>query len=500
MTTPSLSTTARQSLIEKLSAHSAWKSSASKKHPAIFRQLIRIRDGEQGRLRDGLQDWQETDFAALDEAWRCLAGHKVTPAIRRAWTERPRGHSKTTDMAIQAAWVLQAAESPLRGIAAAADRDQAGLIRAAIRDLVHRNPDLCGDLEVQLHMVRNTQTGAHLEIIASDVRSSWGQLPDFVICDELCHWAQPDLWYSLLSSAAKKSTCVLAVLTNAGIGRGWQWDIREAARTSPDWHFSSLQGSQAPWISDKDIAEQARLLPKPVFDRLWRNLWQHSDGEFVTLAEAEACRDSSLVEQSAGRPGRQYFAALDYAEKHDRTVGVILHREGERLIVDRMDVIDPAPERPTPVRWVRDWMERIAATFWQVRFVLDDYQLLGVLQELQGQYDVARFDFSGGKGNHALALQLRNLIVHRHVAWYPGCGALDGVHRDDLETELASLLLTTTAGGRIRINHRNEPHCHDDRAFALGVACLEALQHSPTGDWLVITPPTSDGGLLWPSA
>lgn len=264
---------------------------------------------------------------------------------------------------------------------------------------------------------------AHLEIIASDVRSSWGQLPDFVICDELCHWAKPDLWYSLLSSAAKKPTCVLTVLTNAGIGRGWQWDIREAARTSPDWHFSSLQGSQAPWISDKDLAEQERLLPRPVFDRLWRNLWQHSDGEFVTLAEAEGCCDPSLTEQAAGRPGRQYFAALDYAEKIDRTVGVILHREGERLIVDRMDVVDPAPERPTPVRWVRDWMERIAATFWQVRFVLDEYQLLGVLQDLEGRFDVARFDFSGGKGNHALALQLRNLIVHRHVVWYPGCGA-----------------------------------------------------------------------------
>lgn len=188
----------------------------------------------------------------------------------------------------------------------------------------------------------------HLEIIASDVRSSWGQLPDFVICDELCHWAKPDLWYSLLSSAAKKPTCVLTVLTNAGIGRGWQWDIREAARTSPDWHFSSLQGSQAPWISDKDLAEQERLLPRPVFDRLWRNLWQHSDGEFVTLAEAEGCCDPSLTEQAAGRPGRQYFAALDYAEKIDRTVGVILHREGERLIVDRMDVVDPCPNVPPP--------------------------------------------------------------------------------------------------------------------------------------------------------
>lgn len=333
MTKPSLSSTGRQALIDKLSAHSAWKSSASQNHPAIFRQLIRIRDGEQGLLRDGLQDWQTADFAALDDAWRCLAGHDVTPAIRRAWTERPRGHSKTTDMAVQAAWVLQAARDPLRGIAAAADRDQAGLIRAAISDLVYRNADLCPDLDVQSHLIRNEKTHAHLEIMSSDVRSSWGQLPDFVICDELCHWAKPDLWYSLLSSAAKKPTCVLTVLTNAGVGRGWQWEIREAARTSPDWHFSSLQGSQAPWISDRDLAEQQRLLPRPVFDRLCPSALQQP--------LTDACRGRAVF-HPAGWTARRYLCnwdALVYhhpqlEESFGRTVAEAL-RAGCLPIVDR---------------------------------------------------------------------------------------------------------------------------------------------------------------------
>ena len=42
-------------------------------------------------------------------------------------------------------------------------------------------------------------------MISSDVQSSWGLLPDFVICDELCHWEQPEMWFSLLSSGYRSS-------------------------------------------------------------------------------------------------------------------------------------------------------------------------------------------------------------------------------------------------------------------------------------------------------
>jgi hypothetical protein len=456
------------------------------------------------RLGARLLPWQQRDFAALDDAWRHLAGEPVSgtlPSVpdtlccRRAYIERPRGHSKTTDMALQVAWILQYAARTVRGIAAAADQDQARLIHAAVADLVRQNAALCPDLDVQQNQVRHRITRSRLEVISSDVSSSWGQLPDFVICDELCHWPRPELWYSLCSSAAKQPHCVLAVLTNAGVGTGWQWEVREAARTSPDWHFSSLAGSQAPWITAAALDEQRRLLPPAVYARLWDNVWQHSDGEFVTLAEAEACRDPSLALRSRGEPQRRYFAAVDYAEKRDRTVGVVVHREGERIVVDRLDVAVPRPEHPVPVSWVEDWIAQTAAHFGSVRFVLDEYQLVGVIQKLSACCDIARFDFAAGRGNHALTMALRNLIVHRRVRWYAGCGQIDSDGaRDDLETELASLIVRETAGGRLRLDHRRDAASHDDRAFALGAACLEALRETGEGDWMHSTGPSADGG------
>ena len=489
----------KQDLISRLKLQHAWQRRLAARDPGGYRQILRLGGTEATPFQQLIQPWQDRDFRALDPAWQALAGMTTSTPVTRAYLERPRGHSKTTDTAVQLTWILQWSPRTIRGLAAAADQEQATLIHAAIAELVRHNPVVCPDLIVQKGSIRHQRTGSLLQVISSDVNSSWGQLPDFVICDELCHWSKPDLWYSLSSSAAKKPGCVLMVLTNAGVGTGWQWTLRETARNSPEWYFSSLAGPQAPWITPAALAEQRRLLPPPVYARLWLNEWQHSDGEFVTLAEVEACRDSRLVLMTHGSREFDYVAAIDYAEKHDRTVGVVVHREGPVVLVDRMDVIAPDADHPVLVQWVEDWIAMIAAHFPRVRFVLDEYQLLGVIQRLSSRYAMQRFDFAAGRGNHALALTLRNLIVHRQVRWYPGCGQLlSAATRDDLESELAALVLRTNSGGRVRIDHRRQSGCHDDRAFALGAACLELLQQQgQSPDWFETRQPTEPGEFAW---
>ena len=416
-------------------------------------------------------------------------------------------------MAIQIAWILLAARTPVTGVAAAADKEQAALLLKAIQHLQHVNPTLCGDLSFVEGAIRNRRTNSRLDLISSDVGSSYGILPDFVICDELSHWPGPELWYSLLSSAAKKPDCVLAVLTNAGVGRGWQWEVREQASRSPDWYFSSLDGPHAPWITRQSLDEQQALLPPAVYERLWLNRWQHSDGEFVSLAEAEVCIDPTLVRKDIGSPQHQYIAAIDYAEKHDYTVGVIVHREGDRTIVDRMDVVRPSPLCPTPIAWVEDWIDRAAAAFPGISFTIDEFQLLSTYQRYVSRLPMQRFQFLAGQGNHALALHLRQSILQRNVAWYPGCGAFPAqadslwqdelpfntsVPQDNLATELASLLLKQSSSGRVRIDHKSDGIHHDDRAFALGAACLELVDAPlPEASFLQVTDPATNGGCAW---
>ncbi len=500
--------------------------------PSRFRDRLLLSATPSRLLRDEIQPWQTADFEALDPAWCRLASVEpdtlsgrsaLTPSpspwgrgepdapIRRAYIERPRGHSKTTDMAAQIVWILLAARTAVTGVAAAADREQAALLLAAIKRLAALNPTISHDLAFVEGAVRNSRTGSRLDLISSDVGSSYGILPDFVICDELSHWPGPELWYSLLSSAAKKPDCVLAVLTNAGVGRGWQWEVREQASQSPHWYFSSLDGPHAPWITRQSLDEQQALLPPAVYERLWLNRWQHSDGEFVSLAEAEVCLDPTLTRVDHGSPQHQYIAAIDYAEKHDYAVGVIVHREGDRTIVDRMDVVRPSPLCPTPIAWVENWIDQAAAAFPGIAFVIDEFQLLSTYQKYQTRYPMKRFQFLAGQGNHALALHLRQSILQRKVAWYPGCGTYptqarslwqdeppQSAARDDLTTELASLLLKQSNSGRVRIDHKSDGIHHDDRAFALGAACLELVDAPcPEASFIKIIQPATNGGFAW---
>ena len=86
--------------------------------------------------------------------------------------------------------------------------DQARLLRDAIGRLAYCNPWLSAIIEIQNYKVANPRTGSSLDIITSDAPTSYGLTPDAVVCDEVVHWRRRDLWDSLISSAAKRSTCM----------------------------------------------------------------------------------------------------------------------------------------------------------------------------------------------------------------------------------------------------------------------------------------------------
>ena len=179
-----------------------------------------------------------------------------------------------------ALWPLAFAERKVKGIVAAGDLDQAGLLREAIERLIAANPWLGALLVVVRNEVRNRQTGSKLEIISSDAATSYGALVDFAVVDELSHWTEGrgrELWVSLLSTAPKKPNCLLVVITNAGWVDTWQWELREKVRTDPAWYFHALDGP-APWIGPAQLAEQQRLLPPKEYRRLWENVWVSAAG------------------------------------------------------------------------------------------------------------------------------------------------------------------------------------------------------------------------------
>ncbi len=305
--------------------------------PELFRENLRI-DSDAGPIPFGavMDQWQRDDFAAMDEAWKAVAGcHRVEPAHRRCWLERPRGHAKTHDIAATALWVLFASRRAVSGIVAAADADQARLLRDSVDRLLRlndwmtqhvspgKNEPAVRLLEAQRGAVVNNITGSRLEIIASDARSSYGLLCDFIIADEVVHWKNRDLFDSLLSAAAKRRHCIFQIITNSGFQDSWQWQIREAIRTDPRWHFSRLDGPQASWIDAETLAEQEKLLPRVAFERLWLNQWSSGGGDAIEPELIDAAITQAGPTHTSA-PGWVYFGGLDLGVRHDATAFCIV--------------------------------------------------------------------------------------------------------------------------------------------------------------------------------
>lgn len=299
--------------------------------PAAFRDsLIVDVDGTARRFGQVMDGWQRDDFAALDPALMAAAGRSKEPARSRAWLERPRGHSKTTDLAILVVWALVFATRPLRGYAYAKDKDQAKLLRDAVANIVRLNPWIGTILQVQTHGVVNVAKGhpgegGTLTIEASDVGSSYGILPDLIIADELCHWeGDGSLWNSLLSSAAKRANCLMVVISNAGFADSWQWSIREAARTDESWIFSRLDGPRASWMTEARLAEQRRMLPAVAFARLWLNEWSSGGGDALLPSDIDAAFRADLEPMRGRVPGWLFVAGVDLGLTRDCSAVVVL--------------------------------------------------------------------------------------------------------------------------------------------------------------------------------
>lgn len=287
--------------------------------PKLFRDRLFI-DGADGELVQfgGVSErWQIEAFAELDPAAKRLAGVSRAPARNRAWLCRPRGHSKTSDAGMIVTYLLFASRRPISGVCAAADQDQAKLLRDAITRLVRCNPWLGEVLQVNQYRVTNKHTGSELSIITSDSGSNYGLLVDFVIVDELTHWKKQDLWDTILSTVAKKSHTLLCILTNAGVLGSWQHELCERIKTDERWIYRHLDGVQASWMTDDILAEQRKLLPSISFQRLFENQWVDADGE-TALAPHEITRAISSI-PSGPQECFTYFLGVDLGLKRDST-------------------------------------------------------------------------------------------------------------------------------------------------------------------------------------
>jgi len=428
------------------------------------------------RWGDVARPWQWDDARAI------LDGDR-----RLCYLTRPRGASKTTDLAAVATVALVEQLPPAsRSYAVAADRDQAALLLDAISGFVTRTPGLLSLLRVDAWKVTNTRTAATLEVLAADAAGAFGLLPHLVIVDERAQWkttAEPErLWRAIFSALPKVKGSRLVILTTAGDPTHPAGRLIKRARESQRWYVSELPGP-CPWADADDLAEQREELPEWEFERLHMNRWTASADRLTSAADLAHCvtLDGPLPFDKRWT----YAIGVDLATRHDRSVVAVCHREpvvghvpassslvndraetltGHRIVLDRMMVWAGTRAEPLALSVVENFLVEASERYGRPPVIYDPFQAVGMMQRLTGRGVHAReFTFSAQSVGR-LGLTLHNLI-RGHMLAIP----------DDAELidELENVRLRETSPGTVRMDH--DAGRHDDRAVALALAAHHLL-------------------------
>ena len=439
-----------------------------------------------------LEDGRRWGEVAVDHQ-KADAEAILTGDVRRHFATRPRGGSKTTDLAAVTLAHL-AVDAPLRsrGYVVASNGEQAGILIDAAASLVARTPEIDGVLKVENEKIE-APNGAWVRILNLSDSGAWG-LRDahLLILDEFAQWpetrAAKRVYTAVRTTVQKTKGCRLVILTSAGEPSHWGHEVYEQALGDPSWRVSEMPGPVA-WQDPAEIEALRRELRPSEFDRLVLNIWSEDEDRAVSPEDyATAAREPVATNRAPQgltgggwrlhhpRPDRKYVITVDIGTRKDATVMCVAHAEPadpddpkgpHRCVVDHLERWQGSRKRPVQLRDVETWLVTTASLFNRAEIHADPDQFVGTLQNLnRAGVKANEFVFSTssvGQVATALVQAFRNQQVE-----IPDSAAL--------KEELLRVRLRESSPGVTRLDHDRSGH--DDQAVTIGMACHLLLSKS----------------------
>jgi hypothetical protein len=409
---------------------------------------------------ESIQPWQRAFFDAIFAA---LPDRR--PRYRLVYDERRRGESKTEDMAAAAVTDLLTGPPRHRSFCVAADQDQAALILDSVRGFQSRSAVLAG-LEVGRALVRNPATDSELRVMSSDDRTAYGIRPRRVFFDELSLQIDKRLWLAMWTAIGKNPRSQMIAVSMAGFDfSSIGWEVRELASKNSDYYFASREGSTlAPWLSERDMAEQEATLHPADFSRFWLCKWTETAGTWITREmydQAERAEESRDAD-----PAHPCYGFVDVGLVHDPTAIAVVHAVGDCVVLDTLRTIQGSRDEPVEMAYVEDLVADLTERYRVSRWVFEAPQAVASVQRLQ----------------HRLAgrskVEARYPTAETQARLFGGLyrlfstGKLAIYHHEQLRREALNLVVRVV-GGRMRVVESTS--VHQDHVVALGGACELAL-------------------------
>lgn len=412
---------------------------------------------------------------------------------RRHWIGRPRGYSKTEDLAAVTIAAMLSGQLPPgnSAYAAASDQQQARLLLNDIAGFVMRT-GLSSDVTVQANRVIAPETGVTLEVLAADDSGAYGLRPALLVLDELCQWPETvraRRFYEALTTALPKVPgSRMVIITTAGDPSHWSRKVFDAANAEPDRWRVSMEHEPPPWLDPKEIEAERRSLLPSSFARLFENRWVASEDRLFKPDDVRAC--ATLRGPQEPVQGRIYVLGVDLALRNDRAVVAVGHREGNgdaaSVVVDRLDVFRPTKARDVQMADVQECVRHRSREYNRGEVIFDPAQAWSMMQNLKTSDVQVREHTFTTASNSRRTMQLLQLVRERRLA-IP--------EDDELIDELVALRLVESSPGVYRYDH--DAGRHDDLATAVSLVADRLIEKAsrsiPAVACIAVTSPSAFG-------
>ena len=352
--------------------------------------------------------------------------------------------------------------------AAAAGREQAGILGRKIRQIAEMHPRTGRRVDVQNFRVVTPRTGAILDIISSDLATSWGKTPRWLFIDEIVQPRRhrdgqglrgrpPDL------AAQAPRLGLPAAASTPSSPNHWSRGLWDFALADPLWRCSQAAGP-APWQDPAELDSERSRLPWPC-----GGACTCASGPNSTTPSPPSSRSgpaSATRASSAPTPSYAYVHGADLSYARDTTAVATCHVEirggREVLVVDRIRAWRPGKGRQIPLGEVADYGSRRVREYGGMIHA-DPYQGVVIIQKWRKAGHQVKAATFNPLANSRRASLLLGLIRERQI----------DLPEDEVELfhEITSLRLAEgSTPGVLKLTTDGSAEGHFDRVMAVMLA------------------------------